>query len=61
MAKTRVYYYIDINLIAKAIVRYGESSTATHDGNTGDPSVHRMFVSKGQYNKLVKKLSDFDA
>ena len=59
MAKDRVYYFIDINLISKQIVHYGESDTATHTGNTDDPTVHRIFISKGQYNKLTSKLKQF--
>ena len=61
MEKSRTYYFIDINLITKQIENYGESNTATHHGDTGDPSVHRMFVPRGQFNKLTKKLDAFHA
>ena len=60
MAKSGIYYFIDIHLISRLIENYGESTTATHDGNTEDAAIHRMFVPKGQYNKLVTKLSEFE-
>ncbi len=60
MGKARIYYFIDISLQTKQILNYGETNSASHHGNTEDASVHRMCVPKGQYNKLVKKLAEFE-
>lgn len=51
------YYYIDINLQTMIIVSWGTTPNATHTGNTDDPKVHRVFLTKGQFNKLAKHLS----
>ena len=54
--KNNEYYYIDIDLANMTIVDWGETNTATHTGDTDDPNVHRLFLTKGQFNKLKKKL-----
>ena len=46
------YYYIDIDLKTLTIVDWGTTSRATHTGKTDDPQVHRIFLTKGQFNKL---------
>lgn len=51
------YYSIDIELPTLAIVSMGESDTATLTGDTESPTVHRVFLTKGQFNKLVAKIS----
>lgn len=38
------------------IVGYGISNTATLTGETESKSVHRIFLTKGQYQKFVWKL-----
>ena len=50
------YYFIDINLITMKICEWGVSQTATLTGDTDNPDIHRIFLTKGQYNKLVCKL-----
>lgn len=50
------YFYIDINLRTMAHVERGETSRATHAGKTDDPEIHRVFLTKGQYSKLVAHL-----
>jgi hypothetical protein len=50
------YYYIDINLQTMIIVAWGATPNATHTGETEDPVVYRVFLTKGQFNKLVKHL-----
>ena len=35
-----------------AVVGWGTTPNATHTGKTDDPYVHRVFLTKGQYNKL---------
>lgn len=54
--KSKTYYYIDINLATKEIVEWGTTLYATHTGNTDDPEIHRVFMTKGQYNKLISKI-----
>lgn len=54
---TKKYYFIDIDLISKKIVKWGISETATLTGETQDPNIHRVFLTKGQYNKLEKLLN----
>lgn len=39
------------------VVKWGISDTATLTGEIGNMDIHRMFLAKGQYNKLVEKLS----
>jgi hypothetical protein len=55
--KTNEYYYLDIDLKTMTVIDWGEVSTATHTGDTSDPNVHRIFLTKGQYNKLKRKIS----
>ena len=50
------YYYIDVNLQSMVITSWGVTPNATHTGATNDPNVHRVFLTKGQFNKLVKHL-----
>ena len=60
MAKSqarRTYYFIDVDLRMMKIVGWGETRYATHTGATDDPLVHRVFLTKGQFNKLRTHLS----
>jgi len=50
------YYFIDVNLTTMTIGKWGVSETATHTSDTANPDIHRMFLVKGQYNKLLRKL-----
>ena len=52
----KVYYSLDIDLVGKKIVDYRETDTATLTGDTDNPNIHRIFLTKGQYNKLNNKL-----
>lgn len=47
------YFFIDLNIINLKIVNWGTSNTATLTGETSDKNVHRIFLTKGQYNKLI--------
>lgn len=49
------YYYLDIDLDNMKVVGFGKSETATLTGDTNKPKVHRIFLTKGQYNKLNNK------
>lgn len=51
------YYYIDINLTNMKIVKWGVTPNATLTGNTEDSNIHRIFLTKGQYNKLIKLIN----
>lgn len=52
----REYYFIDINLVTKQIVKWGTIHQATHTGETADPDVYRIFLTKGQFNKFQKRI-----
>lgn len=52
--KKEEYYYIDLNVKTMKIVNWGISNTATLTGETDKEDVHRIFLTKGQYGKLVK-------
>jgi hypothetical protein len=54
--KDREYFFIDLDIINLKIVNWGISNTATLTGDTKDKNIHRIFLTKGQYNKLVKYL-----
>lgn len=51
------YFYIDLNVETMKIVNWGISSTATLTGETNDIDIYRIFLTQGQYNKLIKKIS----
>ncbi len=55
MADTE-YYYIDLNIVTKVMIRWGIADTANLTGDTQDKNVHRVFLTRGQYNKLIGKL-----
>lgn len=38
------------------ICEWGVNQTAAHTGETDNSDIHRIFLPKGQYNKLVRKL-----
>ncbi len=54
--KNNNYYYLDIKLTDLKIVSLGITETATLSGDTEKPEIHRLFLTKGQYNKLKAKL-----
>jgi hypothetical protein len=56
MNKTKEYYFIDINITNNKLVNWGISNTASLTGETPDKNIHRIFLTKGQYNKLVQNL-----
>ena len=51
------YYFVEVDLTNMTIVDWGITSEATLTGNTSKPNIHRVFLTKGQYNKFVNKLS----
>lgn len=54
--KSPKYFFLDLNITNMTISNWGVSDTATLTGDTEDPNVHRIFLTEGQYNKLLKKL-----
>jgi hypothetical protein len=50
------YYYIDLNLKTGKYLEVGTSPYASHTGDTSEKNVHRVFLTKGQFNKLKEKL-----
>jgi hypothetical protein len=54
--KDNTYCFVDINLTSMQVVGWGETNTANLTGATEDPNVFRLFLTKGQYNKLTKHL-----
>ena len=50
------YYFIDVDLLNMKIVDWGITPDATLTGDTSSPKIHKVFLTKGQYNKLTKKL-----
>lgn len=55
--KPKDYYFIDVDLRTMKVVAWGETAHATHTGATDDPQVHRVFLTKGQFNKLKSHLT----
>lgn len=50
------YYFIDVDLVHMKVLKWGVTPNATLTGNTSNPKTHRVFLTKGQYNKLMNKL-----
>jgi len=50
------YFFLEIDLNSMKIIDYGETEIATLTGNTNTPHVHRIFLTKGQFNKFKDKL-----
>lgn len=50
------YFYIDVDLKSMKIVKRRVSNTATLTGDTKDKNIHRIFLTKGQYNKFLGKI-----
>jgi hypothetical protein len=52
------YFYIDVNVKTMRIIKTGISTNATHTGQTGGPTVHRVFLTVGQYNKFKRAFKE---
>lgn len=52
-------YYIDLDLSTRKIIRwdFDQRVNLVHF-QPENPSHHRIFITKGQYNKLIKKHSE---
>ena len=53
----KMYYFVDIDLASRKIIGWG---TETRERVEVELSAgfHRLFLSKGQYNKLTRKVAD---
>ena len=49
------YYYFDLNLKTGKLLEIGTTPYASHTGDTSEKNVHRVFLTKGQFNKLQAK------
>lgn len=49
------YYYIDVDTKSKKIIEMSKTTKASLSGDTENKNVHRVFLTKGQFNKLSKK------
>ena len=55
--KNRTYYFVDVDLMSRQLIGWGtERGDKVEVHLTG--GYHRVFLSKGQYNKLEKKLRE---
>jgi hypothetical protein len=54
----KCYYFIDIDLYSRQIVGWDSDTQNNVDFAQLANGCYRIFLSKGQYNKLVKKLAE---
>ena len=52
------YYFIDIDLKSRQLIGWGTETREKVEVHL-TKGYHRVFLSKGQYNKLAKKLEEF--
>lgn len=55
MAKEKWYYFIDIDLSSRRIIGWGTEERDEVEVKLS-PGFHRLFVSKGQFNKLIREM-----
>jgi len=53
--KNKYYYFIDVDLRSRQIIGWGSEPKGIVETNLTE-GFHRVFISKGQYNKLEKQL-----
>lgn len=51
------YYYIDIDIKTMKVADWGLADTASPTGDMGIEGIYRVYLTKGQFNKLKAKLS----
>ncbi|QDV53937.1 hypothetical protein [Gimesia fumaroli] len=56
--KTKYYYFIDVDLRTRQIIGWGSESRDEVEIYM-TKGFHRIFMSKGQYNKLIKALEEY--
>ena len=55
--KSRTYYFIDVDLETRELIGWGTETKDQVEVNL-TAGYHRVFLSKGQYNKLERKLRE---
>ncbi|MGI9516971.1 MAG: hypothetical protein ACR2NP_08005 [Pirellulaceae bacterium] len=55
--KNPTYYFIDLDLASRQLIGWGTETRDKVEVNLTS-GYHRVFLSKGQYNKLEKKLKE---
>ena len=53
----KMYYFIDINVKTRQLIGWG-TETRQYVETELSPGFHRVFLSKGQFNKLERQLKD---
>lgn len=48
-------FYIDINIKSKSVIGWGDGSRFELEQKLAHPDHRRVFITKGQYNKLTGK------
>ncbi len=59
-AKATYYYFIDVDLRSRQIVAWDVEEKAEVEVHLTE-GFHRAFLTKGQYNKLARKLAEFSS
>lgn len=54
---SKLYYFIDIDSYSRQIISWGTETRDRVEVHLTN-GCHRVFVSKGQYNKLIAKLHE---
>jgi hypothetical protein len=54
-----IYYFIDVELASRQLIGWGRETKDRVEVHL-TTGYHRVFLSKGQYNKLEKNLRDAD-
>jgi hypothetical protein len=54
-AKSKEYYFIDVDLTSRRIIGWGTEQKDEVEVHL-TKGYHRVFLTRGQYNKLVKEL-----
>ena len=55
--QSRTYYFIDVDLNTRELIGWGTETKDKVEVNL-TKGYHRVFLSKGQYNKLERKLRE---
>lgn len=55
---TKYYYFIDVDLRSRQIIGWGREEREKVEVHL-TKGYHRVFLSKGQYNKLERSISEF--
>lgn len=52
----KLYYFVDIDVFSRRIVSWDSDTKDNVQFGELQSGCHRLFLSKGQYNKLVRQL-----